>query len=96
MTPVESKGQTLVDDPAARLLVKDAHSRMYKWPASFAGYRAHVTLNEDGQSVVGMESYVNEYLEVNGIWMPLRRCMSFGENGVVKMRVIELSQHEVW
>ena len=28
MTPVESKGQTLVDDPAARLLVKDAHSQL--------------------------------------------------------------------
>ncbi len=229
MRPVESKGQTLVDDPAARLLVKDAHSRMYKWPAACAGYRAQVTLNDDGriwqgsvtlvsrkdttvelsgadpalrewvrerlwiqgmhlasasfeegdgkyvlafdpdedpalphprgrrvlltggrleswyrikdhlytqigrltplaerrvntierydqapdgrlysshyvmtyftldgQSVVGMESYVNEYLEVSGIWMPLRRCMSFGENGVVKTRVIELSQHEVW
>ncbi len=96
MTPVENKGQALVDDPAARLLVKDAHSRMYKWPASFAGYRAHVTLNDDGQSVVGMESYVNEYLEVSGIWMPLRRRVSFGERGVVKTRVIELSQHEVW
>jgi hypothetical protein len=96
MTPVESKGQTLVADPAARLLVKDAQSRTYKWPASCAGYRAHVTLNDDGQSVVGMESYVNEYLEVSGIWMPLRRCVSFGESGTVKTRVIELSQHEVW
>ncbi|MCW5788576.1 MAG: DUF3386 family protein [Nitrospira sp.] len=50
----------------------------------------------DGQSVVGMENYVNEYLEVSGIWMPLRRCVSFGESGTVKTRVIELSQHEVW
>ena len=50
----------------------------------------------DGQSVVGMESYVNEYLEVNGIWMPLRRHVSFGEQGTVRTRVIELSQHEVW
>ncbi|MCW5788577.1 MAG: DUF3386 family protein [Nitrospira sp.] len=53
MTPVESKRQTLVDDPAARLLVKDAHSRMYKWPASFAGYRANMTLNEDGRIWAG-------------------------------------------
>ena len=228
MTTV-GKGHTLVDDPVARLLVKDTHSRMYKWPASFAGYRANVTLNEDGriwigsvrlvprndttvelagadpslqewvrerlwtqgmhlasssfeegdgkyvlafdpdedpalphprgrrvlltggrleswyrikdhrytqigrltpmterrvntierydqapdgrqysshyvmtyftldgQSVSGMESYVNEYLDVDGIWLPLRRCVSFGENGAVKTRVIELSQHEVW
>ncbi len=229
MTSMADRAQPVVDDPAARLLVKDAHSRMYKWPASFAGYRAKVTLNEDGriwrgsvrlaprkdttveldgadptlqewvrerlwtqgmhfdhspfeesdgkyvlsfdpeedpavphprgrrvlltggrleswyriqqhqytqigritpmterrvntierydqapdgrqysshyvmtyfsldgQSVVGMESYVNEYLEVSGIWMPLRHCVSFGESGTVKTRVIELSQHEVW
>ncbi|HMZ53956.1 MAG TPA: DUF3386 family protein [Nitrospira sp.] len=222
------RGQALVDDPVARLLVKDAHSRMYKWPASFVGYRANVMLNEDGriwtgsvrlvprkdttvelegadpalqewvrlrlwtqgmhlahsefeesdgkyvlsfdpeedpavphprgrrvlltggrleswyrisehlytqigrltpmaerrvntierydqapdgrqysshyvmtyftpdgESVVGMESYVNEYLDVDGIWLPLRRRVSFGERGTVKTRVIELSWHEV-
>jgi len=229
MMPTVGRGQALVDDPVARLLVSEAHSRMYKWPSSFAGYRAHVTLNEDGriwagevtlvprkdiavelagvdpslqewvrerlwtqgmhlasgsfeegdgkyvlsfdpeenpavlhprgrrvlltggrleswyriknhlytqigrltpmterrvntieryeqapdgrqysshyvmtyftldaQSVSGMESYVNEYLDVDGMWLPLRRRVSFGENGAVKTRVIELSQHEVW
>ncbi|MGH7217570.1 MAG: DUF3386 family protein [Nitrospiraceae bacterium] len=218
----------LADDPAARLLVKEAHSCMYKWPAGFGGYRADVRLNEegrivngtvslaprkattvelagadpllqewvrerlwtqgmhlaftpfeegdgkyilsfdqeedpaaphprgrrvlltggrldswyriknrqytqigritpmterrvntierydtapdgkqysshyvmtyftlDGQSVVGMESYVNEYIDVNGVWLPLRRCVSFGERGFVKTRVIELSNHRV-
>ncbi len=228
MRTTAGTGHTFVDDPVARLLVKDAHSRMYKWPASFAGYRANVTLNEDGriwtgsvrlvsrqdttveldgadavlqewvrerlwtqgmhlafstfeegdgkyvlsfdpqddpavphprgrrvlltggrldswyrikdgqytqigritpmterrvntiercdhapdgkqysshyvmtyfsldgQAVIGMESYVNEYTDVNGLWLPWRRRVSFGERGLVKTRVIELSEHEV-
>ena len=49
----------------------------------------------DGQSVIGMESYVNDYSEVDGIWLPLRRRVSFGDKGAVKTRVIELSQQEV-
>jgi len=49
----------------------------------------------DGQAVIGMESYVNEYTDVNGIWLPWRRRVSFGERGLVKTRVIELSEHEV-
>lgn len=48
----------------------------------------------DGQTVIGMESYVNEYLDVNGLWLPWRRRVSFGERGLVKTRVIELSEHE--
>jgi hypothetical protein len=217
-----------IDDPAARRLVQDAHGRMYRWPAGFAGYRATLSLNDegriycgrmslvprkettvelegadvalqewvrerlwtqgmhlafstfeegdgkyvlsfdqeedsdvphprgrrvlltggrldswyrikdgqytqigritpmterrvntiercdhapdgkqysshyvmtyfslDGQSVIGMESYVNEYKDVNGVWLPWRRRVSFGERGLVKTRVIELSEHEV-
>lgn len=228
MTATTETGRVLVDDQAARLLVKDAHSRMYKWPAGFRGYRAQLTLNEegclwtglaslvprkdttvelpgadpelqewvrerlwtqgmhlahspfeegdgkyvlsfdpeedpavphprgrrvlltggrldswyriqnhqytqigritpmterrvntierfelapdgkqysshyvmtyftlDGQSVIGMESYVNEYTDVSGIWLPLRRRVSFGDQGLVKTRTIELSDHEV-
>jgi hypothetical protein len=49
----------------------------------------------DGQSVIGMESYVNEYTDVKGMWLPLRRRVSFGERGLVKTRIIELSEHEV-
>jgi hypothetical protein len=219
---------TLVDDPAARVLVRDAHHRMYKWPVGFVGYRADVTLNDegrilkgavrlmprkdtvidlagadpaiqewvrdrlwtqgmhlahttfdegdgryvlsfdpeedparlhprgrrvlltggrlaswyrikdhrymqigritpmtehrvntierydlapdgrqysshyvmtyftlDGKSVVGMESYVNEFSDVQGVWLPLRRRISCGEQGFVKTRIIELSNHEV-
>ncbi len=218
----------LVDDPAARAWVKEAHSRMYKWPAGFGGYRADVRLNEegrivngtvslvprkdtvvdlqgsdparqewvrerlwtqgmhlayspfeegdgkyvlsfapdenlatphprgrlvlltggrleswyrikdqrytqigritpmterrvntierydlapvgkhysshyvmtyftvDGQSVIGMKSYVNEYVEVQRVWLPVRRRVAYGEQGEVKTRVIELSNHEV-
>jgi hypothetical protein len=48
----------------------------------------------DGQAVIGMESYVNEYTDVNGVWLPLRRRVSFDERGLVKTRVIELSGHE--
>lgn len=48
----------------------------------------------DGQSVIGMESYVNEYKDVHGVWLPWRRRVSFGERGLVKTRVIELSEHE--
>lgn len=228
MTSMADRTQPVVDDPAARLLIKDAHSRMYKWPAVFRGYRAQVVLNDegrqwvgtvslvprkdttvalpgadpaleewvrerlwtqgmhlayapfeegdgkyilsfdpeenpsvphprgrrvlltggrleswyrikdrqytqigrltpmterrvntierydlapdgqqysshyvmtyftlDGQSVIGMESYINEYTDVQGIWLPLRRRVSFGEQGQVKTRVIELSAHEV-
>lgn len=228
MTSMAGRGQTLVDDPAARLLIKETHSRMYKWPAGFRGYRAQVVLNDegrqwagtvslvprkdtavtlpgadpaleewvrerlwtqgmhlayapfeegdgkyvlsfdpeedpaiphprgrrvlltggrleswyrilhhrytqigrlspmterrvntierydeapdgkqysshyvmtyftlDGQSVIGMQSYVNEYTDVQGIWLPLRRRVSFGEQGLAKTRVIELSAHEV-
>ena len=228
MTSTAGRGQVLVDDPAARLLIKDTHSRMYKWPAGFLGYRAQVVLNDegrrwtgtvsliprkdttvtlsgadpgleewvrerlwtqgmhlaftpfeegdgkyvlsfdpeedpavphprgrrvlltggrldswyrilnhqytqigritpmterrvntieryetapdgkqysshyvmtyftlDGQVVIGMESYVNDYIDVQGVWLPLRRRVSFGEQGLVKTRVIELSTHEV-
>lgn len=228
MRPTVTDRMKLVDDPVARVLVKEAHSRRYKWPASFGGYRAEVTLNDegrilrgtvrltprkdttvelagadpalqewvrerlwsqgmhlaftpfeegdgkyvltfdseedpaaphprgrrvlltggrldswyriknhqytqigriipmterrvntierydlapdgkqysshyvmtyftlDGQSVIGMESYVNEYVDVHGIWLPQRRRVSFGERGLVKTRVIELSNHEV-
>jgi hypothetical protein len=228
MKPVAEGGLKLVDDPAARALVKEAHSRMYKWPSGFRGYRAQIVLNDegrlwtgtvslvprkdttvelpgadsvlrewvrerlwtqgmhlaytpfeegdgkyvlsfapdddpavphprgrkvlltggrfeswyrikdqqytqigritpmterrvntierydlapdgkqysnhyvmtdftlDGQSVIGMESYVNEYTDVHGVWLPLRRRISFGERGLVTTRVVELSNHEV-
>jgi hypothetical protein len=42
-----------------------------------------------------MESYVNEYKDVNSLWLPWRRRVSFGERGLVKTRVIELSEHEM-
>jgi hypothetical protein len=226
--PLTGTRTTLVDDPAARRLVKEAHSRMYKWPIGFGGYRARLSLNDngriiigavcltprkdttvelpgadpalqewarerlwtqgmhlayapfeegdgkyvlsfdpdedptvahprgrrvlltggrldswyrikdrqytqigritpmterrintierydlapdgtqysshyvmtyftlDGQSVIGMESYMNEYTEARGIWLPLRRRVAYGDQGNVKTRVIELSNHEV-
>lgn len=49
----------------------------------------------DGQAVIGMESYVNEYTDVNGLWLPWRRRVSFGERGLVKTREIELLEHEM-
>ena len=49
----------------------------------------------DGQTVIGMESYVNEFVEVAGIWLPAVRRVSFGENGGVSTRMIILSNHEV-
>ncbi len=67
MISTAGKGQTLVDDPAARLLIKETYSRMYKCLAGFPGYRAQV------------------------LW----RRVSFGDRGLVKIRVIELSTHEV-
>jgi hypothetical protein len=226
--PVGREALEVVDDPAARALVKNAHERMYKWPAGFGGYRAEVTLNDegfiakgvvrliprkdavvelsgadpvlqewvrerlwtqgmhlahspfeegdgryvlsfdsaddqarphprgrrvfltggrleswyrvkdeqytqigrispmterrvntierydlapdgrqysshyvmtyftlDGQAVIGMESYVNEYRDVNGIWLPRQRRISYGDQGLVRTRTIELSNHEV-
>jgi hypothetical protein len=229
MKPVQNGSVRVVDDPAARQLVKEAHSRMYKWPASFSGYRARITVNDegalyqgtvsltprkdttvelagadaalqewvrerlwtqgmhlaytpfeegdgkhilsfapdddpavphprgrkvlltggrldswyrikeqrytqigrltpmterrvntierydvapdgrqysshyvmtyftlDGQAVIGMESYVNEYEDIRGVLLPRRRSVAYGEGGSVKTRVIELSEHEVW
>ncbi len=49
----------------------------------------------DGQTVIGMESYVNEFVEVAGIWLPAVRPVSFGESGGVSTRMIILSNHEV-
>jgi hypothetical protein len=226
--PVVQEDAKRVDDPAARALVRDAHSRMYKWPAGFHGYRATVHVNDegrvwtgsvslrprkdtvvelpgadpslqewvrerlwtqgmhlaytpfeegdgkyilsfapdddpavphprgrrvlltggrleswyrikdgryrqigritpmterrvntierydsapdgrqysshyvmtyftlDGQSVIGMESYVNDYENIRGVLLPRRRSVAYGEGGSVKTRVIELSEHEV-
>ena len=226
--PMAAQTTTPVDDPAARRLVQEAHGRMYRWPAGFGGYRARLSLNDegrvytgkvslvprkdttvelngadatlqewvrerlwtqgmhlafstfeegdgkyvlsfdpqddatvphprgrrvlltggrldswyrikdgqytqigrmtpmterrvntiercdhapdakqysshyvmtyfslDGQSVIGMESYVNEYKDVHGVWLPWRRRVSFGERSLVNTRVIELSEHEV-
>jgi hypothetical protein len=49
----------------------------------------------DGQAVIGMESYVNEYEDIRGVLLPRRRSVAYGEGGSVKTRVIELSEHEV-
>ena len=37
------------DDSAARALLKEAHSRMYKWPVGYLGYKATVTVNDEGR-----------------------------------------------
>lgn len=228
VTPMTDQGMKPTDDPAARRLIREAHGRMYRWPENFVGYRAKLSLNDegrvytgrmslvprkettveldgadaalqewvrerlwtqgmhlaystfeegdgkyvlsfdpeddprclhprgrrvlltggrldswyrikdgqytqigritpmterrvntieccdlapdgkqysshyvmtyftlDGQSVIGVESYVNEYTDVRGLWLPLRRRISFGERGLVKTRIIELSEHEV-
>ncbi len=61
-------------------------------------YSSHYVMTHfslDGQSVIGMESYVNEYTDAKGIWLPLRRRVSFGERGLAKTRMIELSEYEV-
>jgi len=35
------------DDPVARQLLQEAHAQLYKWPATFAGYRAVLTVQEE-------------------------------------------------
>ena len=35
------------DNPLARQLLQETHARMYKWPATFAGYRAVLTIQEE-------------------------------------------------
>lgn len=52
------EGVKPVDDPAARLLVKEAHSRMYRWPAGFGGYRAKLSLNDEGLLLSGRVTLV--------------------------------------
>lgn len=41
----------------------------------------------------GMESYVNDFLDVDGVWLPCRRSVSIGHQGGVVTRVIDLSHH---
>ncbi|WP_447984293.1 all3515 family Zur-repressed PEP-CTERM protein [Nitrospira sp. Nam74] len=41
------------DDSAARALLTKAHSRMYKWPIGYLGYKATVTVNDAGCLVHG-------------------------------------------
>lgn len=61
----------------------------------YSGHYVMTYFTLDGRSVIGMESYVNDYTDVRGIWLPRRRSVSFGEGGAVKTRTIELSNHEV-
>ncbi|HSX83343.1 MAG TPA: DUF3386 family protein [Candidatus Saccharimonadia bacterium] len=35
------------DNPVARQLLQETHARMYKWPATFAGYQAMLTVQEE-------------------------------------------------
>jgi len=35
------------DDPVARQLLQEAHAQLYKWPATFAGYQAVLTVQEE-------------------------------------------------
>jgi hypothetical protein len=35
------------DNPAARQLLQEVHARMDKWPATFAGYQAALTVQEE-------------------------------------------------
>jgi Protein of unknown function (DUF3386) len=37
------------DNPVARQLLQETHARMYKWPATFAGYRALLTVQEEAR-----------------------------------------------
>jgi hypothetical protein len=46
------------DDPAARALLQAVHARMYKWPASFAGYQAVLRVNDEGQLFTGVVTVV--------------------------------------
>jgi hypothetical protein len=41
------------DDPEARALLQGAHAKMYKWPATFAGYQAALEVNDDGRVFSG-------------------------------------------
>ncbi len=59
MTSATGTGRVLLDDQAARLLVQGAHSRMHKWPAGFGGYRAQLTLNDEGCLWAGTASLVS-------------------------------------
>ncbi|MCP9453520.1 MAG: DUF3386 domain-containing protein [Nitrospira sp.] len=49
----------------------------------------------DGHAVIGMESYVNDYAEIQGVWLPLRRSISIGHQGAVVTRVIDLLDHRL-
>jgi Protein of unknown function (DUF3386) len=56
------------DNPVARQLLQEAHVRMYKWPAAFAGYRAMLTVQEEerlwhGEATVRPRQAVEVQLE---------------------------------
>ncbi|MCP9439497.1 MAG: DUF3386 domain-containing protein [Nitrospira sp.] len=61
----------------------------------YASYYVMTYFTLDGASVIGMESYVNDYCDVQGLWLPLRRAVSFGHQGTVMTRVIDCSEHQI-
>jgi hypothetical protein len=58
-----------LDDPAARTLLAAAYARMYKWPPGFAGYRAQLSVNNDGHPYDGTVTVIPQQqprVEVTG------------------------------
>jgi hypothetical protein len=55
MYATEDRGR---DDPAARALLKTTHTRMYRWPARFAGYQAALQVNDNGRLFSGAVTVV--------------------------------------
>jgi uncharacterized protein DUF3386 len=58
------------DNPVARQLLQEVHARMYKWPATFAGYRAMLTVQEEerlwhGEATVRPQQAVGVQLDSN-------------------------------
>jgi hypothetical protein len=63
------------DNPVARQLLQEAHARMYKWPATFAGYRAMLTVQEEerlwhGEATVRPRQAVEVQLMVITVYGP--------------------------
>jgi hypothetical protein len=50
----EATGEVAVqDDPQARELLRRAYATTYRWPKGFAGFRANLFVNNNGQEVQG-------------------------------------------
>lgn len=61
----------------------------------YASHYVMTYFHLDGKTLADIESYVNEFIDFQGVLLPLRRTVSRVEAGTVETRLIELSDHRL-